>query len=81
MRVNVFHNTHVKLKYNKIHNLINRAISIVIIRSVIIVTICLWLLQNRELVTKECLHCHFTLQAFLVVAFYVCSHIVTKSIS
>jgi len=54
MRVNVLLNTHVKLKYNKIHNLIliNKAISIVIIRSVIIVTICLWMPQNRVLVTK-----------------------------
>jgi len=39
MRVNVLHNTHVNLKYNKIHNLINKVISIVIIRPVIIVTI------------------------------------------
>jgi len=39
MRVNVLHNTHVKLKYNKIHNLINKVISIVIIRPVMIVTI------------------------------------------
>jgi hypothetical protein len=39
MRVKVLHNTHIKLKYNKIHNLINKVISIVIIRPVIIVTI------------------------------------------
>jgi hypothetical protein len=39
MRVNVLHNTHVNLKDNKIHNLINKVISIVIIRPVIIVTI------------------------------------------
>jgi len=62
MAVNVLHNTHVKLKYNKINNLINKAINIAIIRSVIILTVCLWMLQNRELETKECLHYHFTLQ-------------------
>jgi len=37
MRVKVLHNTHFNLKYNKICNLINKVISIVIIRPVIIV--------------------------------------------
>ena len=41
MRIKVLHNTHIKLKYDKIHNLIliNKVISIVIIRPVIIVKI------------------------------------------
>ena len=41
MRVNVLHNTHVKLKYNKIHNLVllNKVIYIIIIWPVITVTI------------------------------------------
>jgi len=41
MRVNVLHNTHIKLKYDKIHNLIliNKVIGIVIIRPVITVKI------------------------------------------
>jgi len=39
MRVNVLHNTHVNLKYNKIHNLIKKVIGIVKIRPVIIATI------------------------------------------
>jgi len=75
MRVNVLLNTHVKLKYNKIHNLIliNKAVSIITIRSVIIVTVCLWMPQSRELVTNECFHCHFTLQAILWLLFrHIC---------
>ena len=41
MKVNVLHNTHVKFKYNKIHNLIliNKFINIVITWTVITVTI------------------------------------------